>query len=73
MRQFKLDVFGRLVLAKQTDDGWKMYYVGGEGKRRPALEIVVPDDISEANLEKYLADLCHEWSSARNPDVKRLA
>ena len=72
MRQIRLDVFGRLVLAMHTDDGWKIYYVGGEGKRRPASDIMVPHDISEANLEEYLADLCHEWSSARNPDVRRL-
>jgi hypothetical protein len=72
MRQIKFDVFGRLVLAMQTKVGWKMYYVGKEGKRRPASDIVVPGDITESNLDKYLADLRHEWSTERNPVVKRL-
>jgi hypothetical protein len=72
MQSIKLDVFGRLVIATHTDEGWKMFYAGAEGKRRPATDIIVPAEVSESNLETYLADLCHEWCTVNNPVVKRL-
>ena len=49
-----------------------MFYAGAEGKRRPATDIIVPAEVSESNLETYLADLCHEWCTVNNPVVKRL-
>ncbi len=72
MQPIRFDVFGHQVLVAQTENGWKAYYVGEEGKRRPATDVVIPGDISETALEQYLADLCHEWATERNPDVKRL-
>jgi hypothetical protein len=72
MQQIKLDVFGRLVLATRNETGWKIYYLGEEGKRRPAPDIAVPPEIGEADLDKYLADLCHEWCTANSPSVERL-
>lgn len=72
MQAIKFDVFGRLVLAIRSDEGWEMFYGGEEGKRRPAADIVVPANLSESSLQTYLADLCHEWSTAANPVVKRL-
>ncbi len=73
MQSIKLDVFGRPVVAMQTLEGWKLFYVGEEGKRRPAPDIIVPADVREADLEMYLADLCHEWCTALNPTVTRLS
>ncbi|MGI9204848.1 MAG: DUF7661 family protein [Woeseiaceae bacterium] len=73
MTSVKLDVFGRIVIATRGECGWKMFYAGTEGKRRPALDIIVPPEIPEAGLEQYLADLCHEWATGRNPRVKRLS
>lgn len=65
-------VFGRTVQVVASEHGWSAFYLGSEGKRRPARDIVVPADILEANMEQYLGDLCHEWASARYPEVKRL-
>lgn len=69
----KLDLFGRVVIATQNEFGWKIFYAGSEGKRRPALDIVVPPEIPESQLEQYLADLCHEWATEQNPGVNRLS
>jgi len=66
------DVFGRQVLISRTDCGWASYYMGAEGKRRPALGIIVPKHIEEPELEQYLGDLCHEWATELPPNVKRL-
>lgn len=73
MTSATFDLFGRHVVAIRTEFGWKMFYAGTEGKRRPATDIVVPPGITEGQLEQYLSDLCHEWATAENPGVKRLS
>lgn len=73
MAAIKLDLFGRVVIATRNECGWEIFYAGAEGKRRPALDIVVPPDISESQLDQYLADLCHEWATELNPGVHRLS
>ena len=65
----KFDVFGKIVLVEMQSSRWVAYYPGPDGKRRPALDIVIPADIGEAELEQYLADLCHEWATPRHQSV----
>jgi len=69
MRQFKFNVYGREVLIERTRDHWSAYYIGADGKRRSAKDIVIPASVAEADLEQYLADLCHEWATERHPHV----
>ena len=66
------DVFGRRVTVLRTEGGWQAFYGGTDGKRRPARDIVIPSDTAEEEIERYLADLCHEWASTRAPDVRRV-
>ena len=73
MKPLKFDVFGRIVLVVDSGDGWNAFYLGSEGKRRPAKDIVIPPDIPEAEIERYLGDLCHEWATEQYASVKRLA
>ncbi len=47
-------------------------YAGSEGKHRIAHDIVIPPDAPEAELERYLADLCHEWALPARSAVRRL-
>jgi hypothetical protein len=72
MKSLKFDVFGRDVLIAETGGRWEAFYLGSEGKRRPAKDIVVPADIEESKLIQYLDDLCHEWATDRNNSVKRV-
>ena len=72
LNSLKFDVFGRLVLIAESGDGWVAFYMGAEGKRRPAKDIVIPADIPESDIEQYLGDLCHEWATEQHPNVKRL-
>ena len=72
MRPIKFDVFGHHVLIARTESGWQAFYGGEEGKRRPAHDIIIPSDISEQSLEQHLADLCHEWATDENLNVKRI-
>lgn len=72
MTRLKLDVFGRMVLIERSADAWQVYYVGGEGKRRRADDIFIPATIDETEIERYVADLCHEWATAQHPRVVRV-
>ncbi len=71
-KSIKIDVFGRLMLALQSDHGWTIYFLSGDGKRRLANDIVVPSFVTDTELENYLADLCHEWATTKYPEVRRL-
>ena len=72
MKSIKFDVFGRDVLIVGSSSEWKAFYLGAEGKRRPAVDIVIPPGIEESMLAQYLDDLCHEWASDRYNSVNRV-
>jgi len=69
----KLDVFGRKMLAEHTTSGWQLFDVGPDGKRSLARDIVIPDFISESELDQYLGDVFHESATKKHPGVRRLA
>jgi hypothetical protein len=68
----RLDVFGRQVLVQRTEGGWAAFYVGLDGKRRRAYDLVIPPSLEEVEIGGYLADLCHEWATHQHPAVRRL-
>jgi hypothetical protein len=70
--RLKLDVFGRSVLVERDDDAWVVFYLSGDGKRRRADDIFIPSTVSESEIERWVADLCHEWATPRNPSVVRI-
>jgi len=72
MRKLKFDVYGRQVLIEREEDYWSVFYIGADGKRRPAKDIVIPASVAEADLEQYLADLCHEWATDQHSGVRKL-
>lgn len=65
MREFRFNIFGSFIAITGTAGGWRAFYLGTEGKRRPA-DFVVPDDVAEHELCEYLADLYHEQATPRN-------
>jgi len=69
----KLDVFGHLMLAERTASGWQLFDLGFDGKRSLVKDVVIPDFISEGELDRYLADIFHESATAKHPGVRRLA
>lgn len=72
MKIFKFDVYGKHISVSRTNKGWDIYYIGDEGKSRPASDIIIPDFIAESEIEHYLADLCHEWATEKHPVVLRI-
>ena len=60
----RFDIYGRFLLdIERTPEGYLVCVVGDEGKRRPS-EIVVPPDLPEGEIERYLDDLLHELGGA---------
>ena len=68
----KFDLFGTNIQVARDGERWAAYYLGAEGKRRPAPDIVIPADLRASEVEQYLGDLCHEWATDRHPTVKRI-
>ena len=72
MNTLKFDVFGRKVLIVASGNGWDTFYIGSEGKRRSASDIIIPPDMPGSEISQYLDDLCHEWATERHPQVKQI-
>ena len=70
-KSIRLNVYGKYIQARKSDHGWELFYIGGEGKSRPAYDLIVPEFITEVELIDYLSDLCHEWATEKNPRVFR--
>lgn len=68
----KLSVFGRDMLAIRDGQCWKLFYLGAEGKRRVATDIVIEDGVTRDQLVQALADLLHEWARPGYEEVKIL-
>jgi hypothetical protein len=71
INHLKFDVFGRIMVAEASDEGWKLFVLGGDGKRSPA-DVVVPHFIREGELEQFLDDVFHEMATRERPSVRRI-
>ena len=69
----KLNVYGKLIEANRHNSQWIVFYLGNEGKKRLANNLHVPNNIPEEQLITYLADLCHEWATPKQNQVKILS
>lgn len=68
----KINVFGRMIEVVKAGNNWVVFYLGNEGKKRPADDLAVPAELQEDELPGYLADLCHEWETGTNNRVEIL-
>ena len=72
MKEFRFKVFGTPVAITGSPGSWQAFYLGAEGKRRPA-DFIVPADLAEHDLAEYLADLFHEHARPGNATVEPIA
>jgi hypothetical protein len=72
-KPIKLNVYGKRVSAQKTEKGWEVYFLGDDGRKRPACDLAIPSFITEDEIEGYLSDICHEWSTDKNKDVYKLS
>jgi hypothetical protein len=67
-----LDVFGKRMIVEWREGAWQTFLLGADGKRS-AVDIVIPETISEAELVQYFDDLYHEAATPQRPAVVRLS
>jgi hypothetical protein len=65
------DVFGKIMCAEWTDNGWRLLILGTDGKHF-ASDVVVPSFVTEDELAQFLDDIFHELASPERPCVKRI-
>jgi len=65
------NVFGKLIAVAGQRGAWTPFFLGTEGKRRPA-DFIVPNDLEASEIGQYLADLFHEAATPANHQVVRL-
>ena len=71
MKEFRFNVFGRLIAIRCEAGERRTFELGAEGKRRPA-DFIVPDDVADEELCEYLFDLFHEDATPRNHSVTQI-
>ena len=64
MNEATFNVYGRLLvrLARLPGGMWEAAEIGYEGKRRPILEVLVPDHARVEDLPTYLEAAFHEMA-----------
>lgn len=67
----RFNVFGRIYSIERQGSRWAPFLHGADGKRC-AAGFVVPDFITENELEQYLYDLFHESATPPHGDVRCL-
>ncbi|SHG80567.1 DUF7661 family protein [Ferrimonas marina] len=63
------DVFGRRMSVKRVGEEWQLFRDSESGLRARVYDVVIPADLAQTQLSRYLADLYHEWASERHPGV----
>jgi hypothetical protein len=69
----RFEVFGRVVHVRRSEDGWQVSYPGTDGKARVAHDMQIPSHVEESSLGGYLFDLCHEWATPAQSQVRLLS
>ena len=67
----EFDAFGRRIIVERLGGRWASYERGADGKRRDAA-FVVPPDVPESEVGRYLSDMFHESADSERPEVKRV-
>lgn len=67
----RFNVFGRLFDIERRGEQWSVLSVGNDGKRAPA-GFVIPEFVTDEELEQFLFDLFHEQAAYRKGGVRRV-
>ena len=65
----KLSVYGRRIEITKYCEKWVVFYLGNEGKKRTAYDIIIPQELKESEIKSYIEDLLHEWATPSNNKI----
>ncbi len=67
----RFNVYGRLFDIERSSDRWVVLAVGNDGKRAPA-GFVIPEFVTDAELEQFLFDLFHEQAAYKKGGIMKV-
>lgn len=67
----RFGVFGRLFDIERREGRWSVLAVGSDGKRAPA-GFVIPEFVTDEELEQFLFDLFHEQAAYKKGGIVRV-
>jgi len=70
-KTLQFDVYGQRMVVEYSIDSWKAYYLGEDGKRRPA-DVTIPSHYTVSDIAQYLDDFCHESITEKHPKVRKI-
>lgn len=67
------DVFGRHIGVQREGDRWLVLRVDlTEQKYSRLYDVIIPDELTEAEIPGWLADIFHEAATENHPEVRRI-
>ncbi|NMP29928.1 hypothetical protein HII17_00015 [Thalassotalea sp. M1531] len=69
----KFNVFGKQMSVLKKEQEWQLFNESDTGIRSRVYDVVIPSDLDSTQLETYLDDIFHEYSSDKHPKVIRVA
>ncbi len=70
---YKFDVFGTTMSILKKDGEWLLYKESATSMRARVYDVVIPAELKSNELDKYLDDIYHEYSSEKHPNVKQIS
>jgi len=68
----KFNAYGRKIEVIRLSDSWAVFYLGNEGKKRTAHDIIIPAYLKAEEIKSYLEDIFHECATKDNNEIEVL-
>ena len=68
----KFNVFGKPMSVLKKEQEWQLFNESDTGIRSRVYDVVIPPDLKASELETYLDDIYHEYSSDKHPRVIKI-
>lgn len=69
----KFNVFGKQMSVIKKEQEWQLFNESDTGIRSRVYDVVIPFDLDITELETYLDDIYHEYSSDKHPKVIKIS
>ncbi|MFA0035609.1 hypothetical protein [Vibrio sp. 10N.261.52.A1] len=68
----KFRVFHQKMSVQRQNEEWLLYRESETSIRARVYDVIIPSDLAEEELARYLADIYHEFASEKYPSVTRI-
>ena len=68
----KFNVFGKQMSVLKKEQEWQLFNESATGIHSRVYDVVIPSDLESTELETYLDDIYHEYSTDKHPRVIKI-